>query len=95
VICITAFQLEFGYQMTMLMNRQRRVLGGLIFWARMAGFLLVVLAVLCLPGMQFVTGRYAGLVDVIASLALLLVGLVWLFGVSMLIRFFDDYLSRN
>lgn len=77
------------------MNRQRRMLGGLIFWARTAGLLLIVLAVLCLPGMQFLTGRYAQLLDVIGSVALLLVGIVWLFGVTMLIRFFDHYLSRN
>jgi hypothetical protein len=76
-------------------RQQRSVLGGLIVWARMAGLLLIVLGVLCLPGMQFLTGRYARPLEVIASVALLLAGIGWLFGVSVLVRFFDGYLSRN
>ncbi|HXU47459.1 MAG TPA: hypothetical protein VN727_00310 [Candidatus Binatia bacterium] len=79
----------------MFVTRNRRVLGGLIFWARMAGLLLIILALLDLPQMHFLTGRYASLFDVIAAIALLLVGIIWLFGVTLLIRFFDHYLSRN
>ncbi|HKV47028.1 MAG TPA: hypothetical protein VJN69_02970 [Candidatus Acidoferrales bacterium] len=79
----------------MLVTRQRRVLGGLIFWARVTGLVLVILAVLDLPGMQFLTGRYTSLFDAVAAIVLLLVGIVWLFGVSFLVRFFDHYLSRN
>lgn len=79
----------------MLITRKRRILGGLIFWARMAGLLLAILAILDLPAMQFLTGPYAPIFNVIAAIALFLIGIVWLFGVTLLIRFFDHYLSRN
>lgn len=78
-----------------MINGQRRVLGGLILGARLTGVLLIALAVLCLPGMEFLTGRYTRVLSGAGSVVLLIVGIAWLFGVSMLVRFFDSYLSRH
>lgn len=74
---------------------RRVVLGRLILVARIAGVLLIALAILDCPAARFLTGHYAGLFELLGSLALLIVGTAWLFGVALLIRFFDDALSRN
>ena len=79
-----------------LQRRERRIVfGGLIVAARLVGVLLIGVAVLELPAMRPVVGRYADLFGFVGSIALLLVGIVWLISVRMLIRFFDDYFSRN
>jgi hypothetical protein len=57
--------------------------------------MLIVLAVLSLPPMRFLTGSLAGIVEILSSLALGLVGIVWLIGVQVFLRFFDQFLSRN
>ena len=79
----------------MFIRRERLVLGRLIIIARIAGLLLIALAILGFPPIRSLTGRYAGIFELTESLALLFVGIVWLFGITLFIRFFDDYFSRN
>lgn len=80
----------------MLFHGQRRVaLGGLIFVARLLGVLLIGVAILGLPAMRPVVGRYADIFGFVGSVVLVIVGIAWLISVGILIRFFDDYLSRN
>ena len=74
---------------------QRVVLGRLIVAARVLGAFLIMLAILEFPAARILTGRYTGFVEMLGSLVLLAVGIAWLFGVAVLIRFFDDALSRN
>jgi hypothetical protein len=79
----------------MAVQHQRRFLGGMILAAKLFGALLIAAAILELPAMRSFTGRYADLFVSIGAVLLLLLGAAWLFTVGMLIRFFDDYLSRN
>lgn len=79
----------------MNIHYQRRALGALIWVARIVGVLLIALAILQLPWMRPLVGRFADLFGFAGSIALLLAGLAWFFTIGMLIRFFDDYLSRN
>ena len=73
----------------------RVVLGRLIVAARVLGLLLIVLAIFEFPAARLLTGRYADFIQWLGALALLIGGVAWLFGVALLIRFFDDALSRN
>jgi predicted tellurium resistance membrane protein TerC len=77
------------------MLARRRVLGGMVGLARIIGFGLIVLAVLSLPPMRFLAGSLAGVVAILSSLALGVVGIVLLIGVQVFLRFFDQFLSRN
>ena len=79
-----------------LQRRERRIVfGGLIVAARLVGILLIGVAVLELPAMRPIVGPYADLFGFVGSIVLLFAGVVWLLSVRMLIRFFDDYFSRN
>lgn len=77
------------------MLARRRVLGVTISLARMIGLMLLVLAILSLPAMRFLTGSLAGGLGLLCSLALGLVGIMWLIGVQAFLCFFDQFLSRN
>jgi hypothetical protein len=74
---------------------KRGVLGIVVAVARAGGLLLIGLAILSLPQMRFLMGRLAGGLGLASSLALLLAGIVWLVGVEVALKFFDQFLSRN
>jgi hypothetical protein len=57
--------------------------------------LLVAVAILGLPQMSSVTGRFAPSFEVVSCVALGLVGIGWLAGVKLFLQFFDQCLSRN
>jgi len=57
--------------------------------------LFVALAILSLPAMRSVTGNLAASLALVSSLALGFLGIVWLIGVQVFLRFFDQFLSRN
>jgi len=59
------------------------------------GLLFVALAILSLPAMRSVTGNLAASLALVSSLALGFLGIVWLIGVQVFLRFFDQFLSRN
>jgi hypothetical protein len=74
---------------------RRRVVGVAVHTARIIGFLLIALAILSLPMMRAVTGHLAVSLTYISSLVLGIVGIVWLIGLGVFLRFFDQFLSRN
>lgn len=77
------------------MAMTRGVVGRIAMGARVIGLVLVILAILSLPQMRFLTGPVAGSVGFVASVALGVVGVVWLIAVEGFLRFFDQFLSRN
>jgi len=71
-----------------------RVLRALVWTSRAAGWLLIALAVLnALPLPTL--ARAEGSVRLVSSLVLGLLGLAWVLGLEVFLRFFDRYLSRN
>jgi hypothetical protein len=79
----------------MFAKSNRQVFGVAIGVTRTMGLILIALAILGLPQMRFLTGRLAISFDLIMSIALGLMGVAWLVGVRLFVRFFDRYLSRN
>src|ERR1019366_2899503 len=77
------------------MTLKRPVIGVFKMVARIVGWLLLVLAILGLPQMQFLTGSLATSFRLLSSLALAFAGIAWLVVVELFLRFFDEYLSRN
>ena len=77
------------------MAARRRIMGGAIIAARGFGLLLVAVAILGLPQMRSVTGRFAPTFEVVSCAALGLVGIGWLAGVKLFLQFFDQCLSHN
>ena len=73
----------------------RLILGVATRVARAVGWILIVLAILGLPQMQFLMGHLAVSFGVVSSVALGLAGIAWLIGVKLFLRFFDRYLSSN
>lgn len=74
---------------------KRRVLGMMVGIARAVGLVLIVLAILSLPQMRFLTAHLRESLGTVSSLALGIVGILWLVAVECFIRFFDQFLSRN
>jgi hypothetical protein len=74
---------------------KRRVLGMMVGIARAVGLVLIVLAILSLPQMRFFTAHLREGLGTASSLALGIVGILWLVAVECFIRFFDQFLSRN
>ena len=74
---------------------KRRVLGMMVGIARAVGLVLIVLAILSLPQMRFLTVRLREGFGTLSSLALGIVGILWLVAVECFLRFFDQFMSRN
>jgi len=74
---------------------KRPVIGTFKMAARIVGWLLVVLAILGLPQMRFLTGSLEGSFRLLSSLALVFAGIAWLVAVELILKFFDQYMSRN
>ena len=74
---------------------KRRVLGMMVGIARVVGLVLIVLAILSFPQMRFLTARISEGVGILSSLALGVVGILWLAAVECFLRFFDQFMSRN
>jgi len=77
------------------MPAKRRIMGAWVWAARFFGVGLIALGILGLYPLRFLTGRLAFSFGVISGVALMLVGVAWLVGVRLFLRFFDQYLSRN
>jgi hypothetical protein len=76
--------------------KQHRIVFSTALWvARVFGCILIALAILGMPQMQFVTGHMAVSFRLLSCLALGLAGISWLVGVQLFLLFFDRYLSRN
>ena len=76
--------------------KQKRLVFTTALWiARAFGWILIAVAMLGIPQMQFLTGRLAVSFGLLSSLVLGAVGIAWLVGVKFFLQFFDRYLSRN
>ncbi len=73
----------------------RQVFGVALRISRALGLILIAIAILGLPQMRFLTGRLAAGLGLITSVALMLAGVLVLFGAQVFLHFFDRYLSRN
>ena len=77
-------------------TKQHRVVFGVVLVVtRMIGWILIALAVLGLLHVRSHTEYLALSFSLLTSVALGLVGVAWLVGVEMFLRFFDRYLSPN
>jgi hypothetical protein len=75
-------------------KRGRRAFRGIVWGGRAVGWILIALAIVSATQ----TGPLSlmgGGVRLLASLALALLGVVWVIGLELFLRFFDRYLSRN
>lgn len=79
----------------MSVKSNRQVFGVLLGAARIAGWIVIAVAILGLPQMRNLTGRFAPSLGLIMSVTLALTGAVWLLAVRVFVHFFDRYLSRN
>jgi hypothetical protein len=75
-------------------KRGRRAFRSIVWGGRTVGCMLITLG--------FISARQTGPfsrmgrdIRLLASLALALLGVVWVIGLEMFLRFFDRYLSRN
>jgi len=76
-------------------NRQpHRALRTIVWVGRAAGWALIALAIFNILQIGSLT-RLAGGFRMLTSVALGAVGLVWVIGLELFLRFFDRYLSRN
>ncbi|HWF38193.1 MAG TPA: hypothetical protein VG322_06725 [Candidatus Acidoferrales bacterium] len=74
---------------------KRRAIGAVISAARVVGLLLIILALVGLPPLRSLIGRMREPLGFVSSVTLGVVGIVWLIGVQLFLRFFDEFLSRN
>jgi hypothetical protein len=79
----------------MPVREERIVFSTALRISRAFGWILIALAILSIPQMRFLLGRLAASFGLLSSTILGLLGIVWLVGVKVFLRFFDRYLSRN
>ena len=75
-------------------KQQHRALRGIVYVARAIGWVLIALAILSVLQIGPLN-RLAGGFRVASSVALGLLGIVWVVGLDLFLRFFDRYLSRD
>jgi hypothetical protein len=92
---VNNFKGAFRKEANMSGKPHRQVFGAVLWATRAIGLILIGLAILGFPQMRYFTGGLATSFGLIMSMALGLVGVVWLFGVEVFLYFFDRYLSRN
>jgi len=74
---------------------KRRAIGVVVSAARIVGLLLIILALVGLPPLRSWIGKMREPLTFVSSVTLGLIGIVWLIGVQLFLRFFDQFLSRN
>jgi hypothetical protein len=79
----------------MSVKQERFVFSTALRITRAIGWILIALAILGRPQMQFLTGCLAVSFGLLSSLVLGLAGIAWLVRVRLFLLFFDRYLSRN
>ena len=76
-------------------KQQHRALRGVVYIARAIGWVLIALAILSIPQISTLTGLANGF-RLLSSVVLGLLGVAWVVGIELLLRFFDRYLlSRD
>ena len=86
---------NFWKALSMLAMQDRLVFRTALRITRVFGWILIALAILGIPQMEFLTGRLAVSFGLLSSLLLGAVGIAWLVGVKQFLIFIDRYLSRN
>jgi hypothetical protein len=76
-------------------KQERIVFSTALRITRAFGWILIALAILGIPQMQFLIGRLVVSFGLLSSIMLGLAGIAWLVGVKLFLLFFDRYLSRN
>ena len=75
-------------------SKGQRALRGIVWAGRSVGWILIAIAILnALSFRGF--GLFGSGFRLVSSVALGLVGIVWIIGLELFLRFFDRYLSRN
>ncbi len=75
-------------------TQEHRALRRIVWVGRATGWVLIVLAILNVPQIGALTGLAGGF-RVLMSVALGVLGIAWVVGLGLFLRFFDRYLSRN
>ena len=75
-------------------KRGRRAFRSIVCGSRAVGWILIGLAIVSATQTGPLS-RMIGDVRLVVSLALALLGVVWVIGLELFLRFFDRYLSRN
>ena len=78
----------------MTVKHERRSLCIIVWGSRAFGWTLIVLAIINSLQIGAVT-HMGGSVKLLSSLALGLLGIAWIVGLELFLRFFDKFLSRN
>ena len=77
------------------MQRRRQILGGVLGVARGVGWVLIALAIVCLPPLRNYFGAWIHGFDFAMAIIIGLIGILWLIAIELFVRFFDQFLSRN
>ncbi len=75
-------------------EQQHRALRWIVYVARVIGWVLITLAILSVPQVGALTGFASGF-KLLSSLVLGVLGIAWVVGLELFLRFFDRYLSRD
>jgi hypothetical protein len=75
-------------------RQNHRALRKIVWISRSLGWILVALAVLNIPQIGAIT-HLGGLFRLVSSVALVVLGILWLLVLELFLHFFDRYLSNN
>jgi len=75
-------------------RKSHRALRGIVYAARAVGWILIALAIGNALSLEF-SGLLAGGFKLLVTLVLGVLGIAWIVGLELFLRFFDRYLSRN
>lgn len=81
-------------KLVVLDRKSHRALRGIVYVARAVGWILMALAIANALSFEF-SGSLAGGFKLLVSLVLGVLGIAWIVGLELFLRFFDRYLSRN
>ncbi len=79
--------------MTIMTNKNGRALRTIVWLSRSIGWILVAIAIV--NSLQIVVAGLSGSLRLISSVALGVLGVAWIVGLELFLRFFDKFLSRN
>jgi hypothetical protein len=78
----------------MTAKHERRALRIIVWGGRAIGWILIAVAIASTLQIGVLT-RMGGSLKLISSVALAVLGVVWIIGLELFLRFFDKFLSRN
>ena len=79
--------------MTIMINKHGRAFRTIVWGSRALGWILVAIAIG--SSLQIVVAGLPGSLRLISSVALGLLGVAWIIGLELFLRFFDKFLSHN